>query len=106
VAKLTGEQREALAEKRILSVLSTLVVANQRTIEQKISDAGPGDQRVDPHILTTVRARLIQQGVIGAIDWRKQGLRPRSCTSPDAQTRGKAARRSGELAGGQALPFL
>jgi hypothetical protein len=68
VAKLSTEQREALAEKRILSVLSALTVANQRTLEQKISDAGPGDQRCDPHIITTVRNRLIEQGVIGAVN--------------------------------------
>lgn len=68
MAKLSVQQREALAEKRILRALSALTVANQRTLEQKISDAGPGDQRVDPHILTIVRTKLIEQGVIGAIN--------------------------------------
>jgi hypothetical protein len=67
VANLGKEQREALAEKRILRALSALTIANQRTLEQKISDAGPGDQRCDPHIITTVRNRLIEQGVIGEI---------------------------------------
>src|SRR5262249_42153977 len=43
---------------------STYTVANHRTLEQKISDAGPGDQRCDPHIITTARDRLEQQGVI------------------------------------------
>ena len=61
MAKLSPEQREALAEKRILRVLPKLIVANQRTLEQKISDAGPGDQRCDPHIITTVKNRLIDK---------------------------------------------
>jgi hypothetical protein len=85
VAKLSKEQREALAAKRILSVLPKLIVANQRTLEQKISDAGPGDQRCDPHIITTVRNRLIEQGVIGEI---KTGGAPwyfASNTSPSAR---------------------
>jgi hypothetical protein len=66
VAKLTKGQRESLVEKRILRVLSTLTVANQRTLEQKISDAGPGDQRCDPHIITTVRERLEHEDVIAS----------------------------------------
>jgi hypothetical protein len=70
VAKLSLEQRKALAEKRILSVLSRLTVANQRTLEQKISDAGPGDQRIDPHILTPVKTRLVDEGVLGEINDR------------------------------------
>ncbi len=35
-----------------------------RTLEQKISDAGPTNQRVDPHNLTTARKRLERSGVI------------------------------------------
>jgi hypothetical protein len=85
VAKLTKEQREALAEKRILSVLATLTVANQRTLEQKISDAGPGDQRCDPHIITTVRNRLIDQGVIRAINAEGAPWFYASNTPPEAR---------------------
>ena len=33
-----------------------------RTLEQKISDAGPNDQRIDPHILTEVRNDLLVRG--------------------------------------------
>lgn len=40
------------------------VVASARTLEQKISDAGPNNQRIDPHILTTVRNNLIKQDII------------------------------------------
>jgi hypothetical protein len=32
-----------------------------RTLEQKISDAGPGNQRIDPHLLTKARERLQNQ---------------------------------------------
>ncbi len=45
-----------------------------RTLEQKIADAGPFNQRVDPHILTVARKDLEAQHVIrslplGGIDW-------------------------------------
>jgi len=49
-------------------VLGTLVVANQRTLEQKISDAGPYNQRIDPHILSDVRSRLMKEGIIAAVN--------------------------------------
>jgi hypothetical protein len=62
VAKLSREEREQIAETRILRVLGTLTVANQRTLEQKISDAGPYNQRIDPHILSDVRNRLETEG--------------------------------------------
>jgi 4-hydroxy-3-methylbut-2-en-1-yl diphosphate synthase IspG/GcpE len=39
-------------------------IAIARTLEQKISDAGPFDQRIDPHILTPVRKELVNQGRI------------------------------------------
>jgi hypothetical protein len=45
-------QRLELAKKRIRSVLSRHIVANHRTLEQKIADAGPSNQRIDPHVLT------------------------------------------------------
>ncbi|MGH8542979.1 MAG: hypothetical protein ACREX3_04945 [Gammaproteobacteria bacterium] len=35
-----------------------------RTLEQKISDAGPNDQRVDPHILTEARKILQEDGLV------------------------------------------
>lgn len=55
---------EFLAEKRLQSVLRTHGIATDRTLEQKISDAGPLDQRIDPHILTEVRATLVKRGEI------------------------------------------
>lgn len=33
-----------------------------RTIEQKIADAGPGPQRIDPHVLTDIRRALLKEG--------------------------------------------
>lgn len=68
MAKLSREERETLAETRILRVLGTNTVANQRTLEQKIADAGPFNQRIDPHVLTEVRNRLRTEGVIGVIN--------------------------------------
>ena len=44
--------RIALGKKRLQSVLSRHTVAMARTLEQKISDAGPSGQRVDPIYLT------------------------------------------------------
>lgn len=43
--------RIRLAMLRIPNVLHTNTVANQRTLEQKISDQGPSEQRVNPHLL-------------------------------------------------------
>lgn len=39
-------------------------MANLRTLEQKIADAGPNPQRVQPHILTPVKNALVKQGRI------------------------------------------
>lgn len=58
---MTRSEREAIARKRLLRVLATHNVANSRTLEQKISDAGPNPQRIDPHILTTVRNQLVRE---------------------------------------------
>ncbi|UNC16644.1 hypothetical protein FE249_20935 (plasmid) [Acidiphilium multivorum] len=47
-----------------MRVLDAHTVATARTIEQKISDAGPNPMRINPHVLTTVRASLMREGVI------------------------------------------
>jgi hypothetical protein len=62
VPKLTRPEREAIAEKRLASILGRHGIAAARTIEQKISDAGPYGQRIHPHILTTVRNRMVREG--------------------------------------------
>jgi hypothetical protein len=48
-------------------VLKTYTVASMRTLENKISDAGPADMRIDPHVLTGVRNRLLEQGVLNQV---------------------------------------
>lgn len=56
--------RRDLARRRLFNILRRHTVATARTLEQKISDAGPYNQRIHPHILTTERNCLIQQGRI------------------------------------------
>lgn len=67
MSKLTRRDREAVGRKRILNILKSLGVANPRTLEQKISDAGPNPVRVDPHILTPVRNALVMEGVVSKV---------------------------------------
>ena len=63
----TRAERLELARKRLESVLTRHGVANARTLEQKISDAGPSNQRIDPHILTQARRTLVEKGRIKEI---------------------------------------
>ena len=62
------EDREYLARRRLIRVLARHTVAIARTLEQKISDAGPYDQRIDPHVLTRVRNQLVEEGQIGKLE--------------------------------------
>lgn len=68
MAVRSREEREAIAERRIINVLRTQGVANLRTLEQKIADAGPNPQRIQPHILTPVKNRLVKSGRIVQLD--------------------------------------
>jgi len=61
---MTHSQRQEIAKARLVKILRTNKVAGARTIEQKISDAGPNPLRVDPHVLTDARASLEAQGTI------------------------------------------
>lgn len=54
-------EREDIARRRIATILEKYAVASARTLEQKISDAGPPGRRVDPHILTPVRNLLVKE---------------------------------------------
>ena len=56
--------RQLLARKRLINILTRHGVANARMLEQKISDAGPFDQRIDPHVLTPERNFLLNNGRI------------------------------------------
>jgi len=49
-------------------VLGKQVVANARTLEQKIADAGPAGMRIDPHVLTPARRELQDEGLVQAIN--------------------------------------
>ncbi len=64
MARLTRQDRRQIAARRLVNILTQLTVASARTLEQKISDAGPNDQRIDPHILTEVRRELARRGRI------------------------------------------
>jgi hypothetical protein len=63
----TWTPRHDLAVKRLQSVLKTAIVACDRTLEQKIADAGPFPQRIDPHILTEARHSLTQRRIITSL---------------------------------------
>jgi len=51
-----------IAERRIGNILRSQVVARLRTLEQKICDAGPYNQRPNPHYLNDAKNRLLKQG--------------------------------------------
>lgn len=59
--KMSRRERLNLAQKRITNVLGRHGIACQRTLEQKISDAGPYGQRIDPHVVTNAIKALIEE---------------------------------------------
>jgi len=61
---MTRAEWLALAQKRLINVLRKRTVATDRTLEQKISDSGPNNQRVEPVILTQARNDLVRRGRI------------------------------------------
>ena len=58
------QDRIQLGERRIINILRKHGVATMRILEQKISDAGPNPQRVDPHLLTKARIALANKGIL------------------------------------------
>ena len=56
--------RLELARRRLVRVIGRHSVAIGRTLEQKISDGGPANQRIDPHVLTDARHQLIDEGEV------------------------------------------
>lgn len=67
-------ERQELARLRIRNILAAHAVANARTLENKISDAGPFDQRIEPHVVTEARQYLEGRGQVrrktgGATVW-------------------------------------
>ncbi len=65
-------------------------IAPMRTLEQKISDAGPGGQRVDPLVLSKARKSLQQAGVL-AVEYRGDTPWYRLATTPEAEWRARLA---------------
>ena len=63
----TKEDRNELAQHRLRKVLKANTVCSGRTLEQKISDAGPSPMRIDPHVLTTARKGLETLGEIAPV---------------------------------------
>jgi hypothetical protein len=57
-------QRLELAKKRIRSVLGRHIIASHRTLEQKIADAGPSNQRINPHVLSNALHELGTTGEV------------------------------------------
>lgn len=45
-------------------MLRNYTLANLRTLENKISDAGPTNQRIDPHVLTVAKKELTDAGEV------------------------------------------
>ncbi|HEY6765272.1 MAG TPA: hypothetical protein VI386_10895 [Candidatus Sulfotelmatobacter sp.] len=59
-----SRERIDLAKRRLGSILRTHVVSNARTLENKIADAGPTNQRIDPHVLTQASGEMVRAGEI------------------------------------------
>jgi len=64
------EERIELGARRIKNILRKHGIATMRMLEQKIADAGPNPQRIDPHILTKSRVGLFEKG---QLQTRKMG---------------------------------
>ena len=61
---LTRAEWRTLAKRRLNNILRSHIVANERTLEQKISDSGPTYQRAEPHILTIALRELQLTGEV------------------------------------------
>lgn len=59
-----SRERIDLAKRRLRNILQAHVVANARTLENKIADAGPTNQRIDPHVLTIASGEMMRAGDI------------------------------------------
>jgi hypothetical protein len=58
------EARIDLGRKRLGSVLTRHGVATIRTLEQKIADAGPTNQRIEPVLLGEALSRMRKAGEV------------------------------------------
>ena len=64
MAERSRQERLDIARRRLQNILRTHTIALGRTLEQKIADAGPNNQRIDPHVLTQARHLLEREGRI------------------------------------------
>ncbi|SON57159.1 hypothetical protein HDIA_3618 [Hartmannibacter diazotrophicus] len=62
------QERLQLAKKRLTNVMAKHGIATRRTLEHKISDAGPYRQRIEPHIITTAMTHLRKDGLVRQLD--------------------------------------
>lgn len=53
-----------LAKKRIKQVLRNRIYLNQRQLESKVSEAGPTNQRCNPHVITRALTELVRDGEV------------------------------------------
>jgi hypothetical protein len=70
---MSQAERIELAKTRLRNILLAQTVSCDRTLEQKISDAGPNPQRVEPSVLTEARNELVR---VGEILVEKRGKAP------------------------------
>lgn len=61
---MKNPDRLELAKKRILSVTGRHGIISLRTLEHKIADGGPYNQRVNPHVITNAKKALTNEGEI------------------------------------------
>lgn len=91
-AGVSREERLQIGRRRIRNILASHTVASMRTLEQKISDAGPNPQRVDPHLLTLALQALVREQVVSSVEEGGSHWYYLSGTPPD-----RLASRLGEL---------
>jgi hypothetical protein len=65
--KIARDERLQIAARRLVNILEDHTISLARTLEQKISDAGPYRQRIQPHLLTEARENLEREGRILAL---------------------------------------
>ncbi len=58
-----------VAARRIENILRQYTVSRKRTLEQKICDAGPNNQRPNPHHLSNALSIMIGDGIVIRVDY-------------------------------------
>lgn len=61
---MSRQKRLDIARTRIPKILGSHGIAVMRTLEHKIADAGPYNQRINPHLISEARNQLIEEGVV------------------------------------------